>query len=544
MTTSPEAVDCTSIRQTLSRLVGAASVALVLLGAVVLIGWLLDVQVLKTVLPQRVSMKANTAVGFLVSGLALYAAQRQERTGRRSALKGFAAFVFLLGAATLVEFAGKINLHIDTLLFADAVQVTNPGRPSFITAICFALTGCGLFLLSGDKASRSMSQAPAVLVTTIAYASITGYLYGVPLLYGSYQNVNAMAIHTGIGFLVLGIALLLAYPESTAVELLCASETGGWLTRRFLPLVIFLPVLLGYLYLRPAMNFGQLRFGMAMFAVSLALMSCSAILSLAVFLNKAQRRTRRAERALLQSEKLAAVGTLAASIAHEINNPVDAVMNLLYLARAQAANDEVQELLGMADRELQRVAAITSQTLSFQKQAKRPEPALASAIFDSVITLHEGRLRNTSVYLERRDRADRPVSCFSGEIRQVLGNLVANAIDAMRPGGRLLLRSRNRTHPKTSQLGIQITVADTGCGMDRSTLDRVFEAFFTTKDIGGNGLGLWISQEILVRHGSRMRIRSRTGAVHGTVFTFFLPSESHAVPAVTEVQAVPVLAKT
>ncbi|HEX2917750.1 MAG TPA: PAS domain-containing protein, partial [Edaphobacter sp.] len=145
------------------------------------------------------------------------------------------------------------------------------------------------------------------------------------------------------------------------------------------------------------------------------------------------------EKALLQSEKLAVVGRLAASIAHEINNPLESVTNLLYLASSSESLPEVREYLEIADSELRRVSAITNQTLRFYRQSTDAREVTCEDLFESVLTIHHGRLKNAHVSVEKRKRSKRAIRCFDGEIRQVLNNLVSNAIDAMHPnGGRLL----------------------------------------------------------------------------------------------------------
>jgi len=237
---------------------------------------------------------------------------------------------------------------------------------------------------------------------------------------------------------------------------------------------------------------------------------------------------KRAEKVVMQSEKLAAVGRLASSIAHEINNPLEAVTNLVYLARQKALIPEVQEYLETAEQELRRVSAIASQTLRFYRQTTHPQSIHGHVLIDSVLSVLKGRFTNSNITVERRDRALKPVKCFEGEIRQVLSNLLTNAVDAMQPrGGRLLLRCREATHWRTGRAGIAITVADTGGGIDRQTLQKIFEAFFTTKDIGGTGLGLWISKDIVTRHHGELRVRSSQRPSHcGTVFALFLPFDA------------------
>ena len=232
---------------------------------------------------------------------------------------------------------------------------------------------------------------------------------------------------------------------------------------------------------------------------------------------------KRSEQALLQNEKLAAVGRLASTIAHEINNPLESVTNLIYLAR-HAASSPALDYLDLADLELRRMSAITHQTLSFNKQSAAPRAVSSQALSSGVVKIYQSRITNSGIQLELRDRATNSIVCLEGEIRQVFNNLVANAIDAMPHGGRLLLRSRNATHPLSGEPGIVITVADTGSGIPPESLRRIFEPFYTTKDLGGTGLGLWISSDIVHRHRGHLRVRSSIAPhLRGTVFTVFLP---------------------
>ena len=237
---------------------------------------------------------------------------------------------------------------------------------------------------------------------------------------------------------------------------------------------------------------------------------------------------KKAEQALLQSEKLAAVGRLASSIAHEINNPLESVTNLIYLAENSHDVKEIHAYLRSAELELRRVAAITNQTLRFHKQATSPQSVTAEQLFESVLSIYHGRTMNSGVQIQERTRASKPVRCFEGEIRQVISNLVSNALDAMNPGGgTLCLRSREGTQWATGARGILLTIADTGAGMSAEVQSKLFEAFYTTKGITGTGLGLWVSKEIVDRHRGSLRVRSSQSlARHGTVFALFLPFDA------------------
>jgi PAS domain S-box-containing protein len=232
---------------------------------------------------------------------------------------------------------------------------------------------------------------------------------------------------------------------------------------------------------------------------------------------------KKAQEALLRSEKLAAAGRLAASISHEINNPLESVMNLLFIALSdQGLSPRIRELLSQADAELSRVTHIATQTLRFYRQSTNPTAADISLLVDSVLQLLSAKLRNTSVQVVREFRSLKPITCFEGEIRQVFTNLISNAIDAMPgTGGKLLVRTRELLGEGSSEAGVQVTIADNGGGIPAELASRIFEPFYTTKGTRGTGLGLWVTREIIEKHRGTVRVRSKVG--HGTVFMVRIP---------------------
>jgi PAS domain S-box-containing protein len=221
-----------------------------------------------------------------------------------------------------------------------------------------------------------------------------------------------------------------------------------------------------------------------------------------------------AERALLQTEKLASVGRLASSIAHEINNPLEAVTNLLYLLQSRAMEEETRNLLTLAQKELDRVTHIATHTLQFHKQSTNRREIHLGSLVKPVLALYQTRFRSVGISVIDDCAAASPFVCFEGEIRQILFNLVSNAYDAMKnQGGRLILRCRDIPFETAGPKGVRLTVADTGSGMHKEILKRIFEPFFSTKGIGGTGLGLWITEDLVKKNGGSIRVRSsdRTG---------------------------------
>jgi signal transduction histidine kinase len=237
---------------------------------------------------------------------------------------------------------------------------------------------------------------------------------------------------------------------------------------------------------------------------------------------------KRGEEALRRTEKLAATGRLAASIAHEINNPLEAITNLLFLLRNFCQlGDPALNYVVMAEHEARRITEITQQTLRFYRQSTLPARASMGDLLDSVLSLYHVRLSTLGILVERDYDPALDLYCFAGEVRQVIANLVGNAIDATLGGGRLMVRARHsRNWKNPGREGVRITVADTGVGMEPEVRERIFEAFFTTKDVTGTGLGLWVSHEIILKHHGLVHVHSRTaarGGQSGTVFQLFFP---------------------
>jgi PAS domain S-box-containing protein len=236
---------------------------------------------------------------------------------------------------------------------------------------------------------------------------------------------------------------------------------------------------------------------------------------------------RRSEEAVRRSEKLATAGRLAASIAHEINNPLEAVLNLIYLAR----NDprQAEQYLAMAEEEVGRVAHLAQQTLGFVRDTASPGRMDASRIMDEVLQLYSHKLESKQIRVTRRYRGNSQISGYAGEVRQLLTNFLVNAVDAMENGGVLHIRIQAGRQWSDGQEGVRITLADDGSGIPQQSLRRIFEPFYTTKKDAGTGLGLWVARGIIEKHGGSIRVRSQVGGPHrGTAFTIFLPNRHAA----------------
>jgi PAS domain S-box-containing protein len=236
------------------------------------------------------------------------------------------------------------------------------------------------------------------------------------------------------------------------------------------------------------------------------------------------------EEALRRTEKIAAVGRLASSISHEINNPLESVTNLLYLLRTNPSLDQTaRDFLATAEEQLSRVSQVAIQALRFHRQSTAATLVDVPDLVSSVLSLNRPLLRTKQIDVIRRDDGNTPpVLCLAGEIRQVIASILSNAIDAMSLHGTLRVRIHTAaaTRPPATR-GIRITFADSGHGIAAENLPRIFEPFFSTKGISGTGLGLWIAKGIVERHAGEIYVHSSTRpGKSGTVISIFLPSES------------------
>ncbi len=235
---------------------------------------------------------------------------------------------------------------------------------------------------------------------------------------------------------------------------------------------------------------------------------------------------RKSQEVMRKAEKLAAAARLASTVAHEINNPLEAVGNLLYLAKATPGMPAAAaEHLKVAEDELDRVSHITRQTLGFYRETNAPNAIEIPALVDSVLKLYASKFRAKNIQVTRDYSECPPIQGWPGELKQLVSNLISNAADAVSADGALKLKvscvQRNQCP------AVQMVVRDDGPGIAREHLERIFEPFFTTKKDVGTGLGLWVAKEIVERHGGTIQVESSSGNGHGgAAFTVVLPCDA------------------
>ena len=243
-------------------------------------------------------------------------------------------------------------------------------------------------------------------------------------------------------------------------------------------------------------------------------------------------RERKSREVLQKTEKLASAARLSATVAHEINNPLEAIFNLVYVAKNNPdAPQAVVRHLTLAEQELERVAHITRQTLGFYRDSSVAEDIDMAALIDSVLVLYSHKLRAKNIRTELQFDECPPFRGLTGELKQAISNLVSNAADAVGHEGTIsiLLQCQEDSGTRT----IQVTVADDGPGIPAEHCERIFEPFFTTKQDVGTGLGLWVTKGIIDRHGGSLLLRTSSNgdAAHGAAFTIVLPLNAEPAPA-------------
>lgn len=508
--------------------VGLACGVVCVVSLVDLLGWWRHLGILISVVPGYPPMKVNTALCVLCLGIAVWL-KRRPGTGRAAQVTAniLAVVAIVIAVLTSVEYATGFPLGIDNLLLpqwwaADGNHI--PGRMSLGTAADLILLAGAILLM--DSATRT-SRVLLGLSLIISVSALVGYLYEAQPLFGVWA-LNSMAVQTAITLWLLQIGCFAARPNREPLASLFSPELGVVERLELLvstwsvQLLIGLAISAGY-----RRGWFEATFALAMFAVMVVALQTVLIWKSSYTLTRLARNKQKMEEVLRRNEKLAVAGRLAATISHEINNPLEAISNLLYLIQTSTDIEDSEKYARIASEELRRVAHITTQTLSFYRENNLPKVCAVAPIVQSAVQLLRGRMSSLGVEIEEEYQDSvGEIECTAGEMRQVLVNLISNAIEATPRSGKIVLRVRNSRlwgQPEV-QRAVRIWVADSGAGMTEEVKRHIFEPFYTTKEKTGNGLGLWVAADLVQQHGGWMRMRSRDeGWLQGTTFLLVLP---------------------
>ncbi len=499
------------------------AVATAAAGLLIIAGWQFRIPLLKGE-AFGTFVAPNTAASFLCSALSILLQMRSRRGWQYAGLV-LAGAVTVFAALTAAEYVFRIDLGIDRVLMAHRLSDWNlplVGRYSVNSAFGFTFAGISLLTLRRQSGSP-VSEFFAGLVVLVSYLSLIARLYGASYLYD-----NVMAVHTAVLFGLLGLALLLAASREALLGILLSPFAGAIASRNMIAaILVLLPTLGGVELWAESKARVSLNFGTALSVVIATTVFTLLALRTAAVLNDTDRQRVATEEALLRSRQIEAAGRMAASVAHEINNPLEAVGNIIYLLKnVPIPAEEKERYLEVAEAELNRVAALARRTLGFYKEDAQAVPVAVRPMIDSVLDVYRTKLpAHASVC--RNVPENTFVLAKPGEIRQVMSNLIANAIDA------LPIKDGTLQIEVTEANGrVAIVIRDNGHGIAPENLDRIFEPFFTTKAERGTGLGLWVSKNLIAKNGGTVRVSSSQDKGNsGTVFQLAFPAAHPAEPA-------------
>ena len=494
--------------------------------AIVILGWLRSQPALTRIIPGFGPMRWTKGLSLLALGLSLFI-RRNGPPGRSSdVLADCLSFVALmLVTVSLTEYVTGPRPIYDRLDLGNGSILSGytPGRMS--PASCLGLALFAIALITLDRLEK-LSTFLLSLGIMLSLAAVCGFLYQARRLQDG-KLLDAISIQTSCSLLLLFAAGFAARPLREPLLSLFAPELGAEARLELLVGTWALPLFLGVLVKEGySREWYGAPFAFGLFAVAVVSLQTFLIWRSDAALTRLTRNKQKMEEVLRKNEKLAVAGRLAASISHEINNPLEAISNLLYLIRTSDELPEQHRYADMASDELRRVSQITSQTLSFYRENTPPKLADVMPILQSSVQLLRGKISSLGIaVIEDYREPISPIICSTGELRQVLVNLISNALDATPRGGKIVIRARqSRAWTRAGSSVVRIAVADTGSGMPPAVLARVFEPFYTTKEKTGNGLGLWVASELVEKHGGWMKVRSSTSAPRqGTTFELVLP---------------------
>jgi signal transduction histidine kinase len=475
-------------------------------------------------------MAPNAALCVILLAAAIVMYRWRDVPSVRIAATALEICVTLFSAVVLFEYLTEVNTGLSQIFFHHRLSDWNiptvPGRFAPNTAIAMILLSTALSI-GHSNGRRELAQNITGMALLVGMLAIIGHAYGLKTFY-HLQILNYMAPTTAFSVVFLGLGTLMAVAPDGWFSIVLRHDAAGMLSRRVLFITYLAIPLLGFIAVSYEQNnWISSRFGISLVVVAGLLILTSTVVRSAREIRRLERERLITEDRLREAEKLAVTGRLAATLAHEVNNPLEAVMNILFLlGNDESLTDNSREFLKLAEEELLRVTHITRQTLAFYRETANPIPVHLDDQVRQVIRVFQPKLNAKRIGVEFSSTADAEYVIHAGEFKQIVTNLLANAIDAVGREGRIAIRVRpSRNWDSTGDPGFRITIADNGTGISRTDRKRLFQPFFTTKGQRGTGLGLWVTQGLVTKHGGSLKMHSCTRTKRrGTTFSIFFPS--------------------